>query len=1028
MPEVTTRTRDDVAAAAIQDILKQEDYRPEFLKDLIKACRNANQTSPSPEAILINGKPHSVRSIREHLAKFVYMLPSDKRPTLDDDSLYNDSFLNYLSGIIDEVAGFAPKPPPANIPANLKEIVQIYQSAIEAKAKRENLPRSQINEYINKQITPIIIQTGIVKQAVKSQLGLVIDNSQYLENLAAALGRNPEVVKRLAKMRLDQIADKAITTQALIQARSISPDTSQLAALFAGNLQKDLDFDDLLGTAVRANKKDAKSAFESIKKTVTAETEKAKPAIAAAAKNLEEHPANRKTAQTDAAAAAKQVNPQLKPAKAARFNQQLARHQDNPSVQEKIIAKTFGVSASQAKIIRDQLAPQINQLSESSIKPNWLAMADPDSIFNDINLHPTRFPQPLVDAARSGRINDPGKLADAITISRNLNIPLEAVVLSQYGIDAQKLAARWQKGERFLGFIPMGHGASSKDPSIFKLSDLAAAQKQLAAALKSPPPLLPPQIPRQFQKTAAQNSRAVRLSDFFQNNLNVFRLPSAFSYNLGRIPPLGSIGNSGSSFVSGLRIESGPIDGIFNFMGSLGNTARNLPSFAARPFTAVGSAISNTIINPVKTWANTQIKSGLTRAGAWLAKKGVREAAKKLGMAILGKGTAALLAQAVPVVGQIAGVLTGLSALGDIGKFIWTNRKEIGFGLAGGFLLGQLLLGKLLGLLGSAAWTLGGAALGFAVGGPIGAAIGGTLGYLIGSGALGSILSGLGSALGSAAAGLSSFIGALTAPSLVAGLGSTVAAVGLLGVGAAWAIQTFFIQPKIKSALFVARDDGTPAPGGGYIPPDILGSCPIPNGFNLCGSLGSPYQTGCTGGHGSNEYWGGQGGDACRWGLPSSDGARCTTNPFPGSFCYDSTSICTDYGFASDFTYAGISKPERCGKPVYLVSLNGQTLDWAVVWTRDNLGGVGRSGLIRATDGTSVYEMYMTHLNDYPVGGRSGEITGTLYCSIATPHVHVELKIDGEYVRPDFLCEGSGNIINVTPTPAQPNEPGPGRR
>ena len=193
MPEVTTRTRDDVAAAAIQDILKQEDYRPEFLKDLIKACRNANQTSPSPEAILINGKPHSVRSIREHLAKFVYMLPSDKRPTLDDDSLYNDSFLNYLSGIIDEVAGFAPKPPPANIPANLKEIVQIYQSAIEAKAKRENLPRSQINEYINKQITPIIIQTGIVKQAVKSQLGLVIDNSQYLENLAAAPGRKTSV-------------------------------------------------------------------------------------------------------------------------------------------------------------------------------------------------------------------------------------------------------------------------------------------------------------------------------------------------------------------------------------------------------------------------------------------------------------------------------------------------------------------------------------------------------------------------------------------------------------------------------------------------------------------------------------------------------------------------------------------------------------------------------------------------------------------------------------------------------------------
>ena len=113
MPETQVKTRDQIAVAAIRDILAREDYRPEFLKDLIKACQTANQTLPSPEAIIVNGKPYSVRSIREHLAKFVYMLPPEKRPAFDDDSLYDDSFLDRLSAIIAEVSGFAPEPPPA---------------------------------------------------------------------------------------------------------------------------------------------------------------------------------------------------------------------------------------------------------------------------------------------------------------------------------------------------------------------------------------------------------------------------------------------------------------------------------------------------------------------------------------------------------------------------------------------------------------------------------------------------------------------------------------------------------------------------------------------------------------------------------------------------------------------------------------------------------------------------------------------------------------------------------------------------
>src|SRR3989338_8185371 len=293
MPEVTTRTRDDVAAAAIQDILKQEDYRPEFLKDLIKACRNANQTSPSPEAILINGKPHSVRSIREHLAKFVYMLPSDKRPAFDDDSLYDDSFLTRLSGIIDEVSGFAPEPPPANIPPDLKALVEQFdkanQAAVSAQAKRQGWSPQRFREELAKQ-NAITVQMHQVKSYTLYELQLAVDNSATLENLAAAIGRRPEVVKRLAKMHLQTLIDKQITAQTFRQAQTLIKDPVQLASYYTAQLKKDVLADDLLSLAAadrhpQTGKKGISTELNNIKNTVVAETQKAKPAIESAAKN-----------------------------------------------------------------------------------------------------------------------------------------------------------------------------------------------------------------------------------------------------------------------------------------------------------------------------------------------------------------------------------------------------------------------------------------------------------------------------------------------------------------------------------------------------------------------------------------------------------------------------------------------------------------------------------------------------------------------------------------------------------------------
>ncbi len=800
MPETAVKTRDQVIADQIQFILRQDWFHPDTLRRQIQAVRQIIASGQETD-----DQRTPLNQIKQSLAQFNRALGFRIDPKSLD--ILNSHHLEQLEQALNEIQSPSARPPAANIPPDLKALVaefeKAHRAAAAAAAQRQGWSPQKFRDQIALQ-NQITIQMGVVRQATLSQLGLVIDNSQYLENLAASLGRRPEAVKRLAKMRLANLVDQNITAQTFRQMRLISKDPSQLAALFVKNLKAGLD-DDLVKMAVATNKTDAKKAFQEITKTAAQETEKAKPAIAAAAENLKDHPTVAAAARRAAAAAVETAETvSLSPQKRLRLAQELAKYQDKPQVREKIISRALRIPAAQAKLVRASLDPSVSRLAASTQKLNPLLAADPASILADALRHPRRFPKPFVAAVKSGKISD-SEIAAVLQTSRILNIPADAVILRYYGIDAQKLAGRWQTGDKFLGFIPMGHAADQA--GIAKLSSLAAAQKTLHDSLETPP---------QFLRAARSHARANAVSDFF-DQINLLRLPRAVSFNLGRIPPLGSLGNAGSTFISGLRVQSAPINSFFNFISSAGNFVRQAPSFLTAPFRAVGSAISNRIINPVKTWAGTQIKSGLARAGAWLAKKGVTEAAKKLGGALIGKAAAGLLGAAVGgPVGWVAGAITLLSTLGDIGKFIWANRKEIGFGLGGGFLLGQLLLGKLLGLLGSAAWTLGGALtggiLGFMVGGPVGAVIGslagGAIGYLISTGALSSALAGFGTALANAAAGLSSFIGAITAPSAFIGLGSTVAAVGLLGVGVAWAIQTFFIQPTVNSALFVAPDAG----------------------------------------------------------------------------------------------------------------------------------------------------------------------------------------------------------------------------
>jgi hypothetical protein len=176
------------------------------------------------------------------------------------------------------------------------------------------------------------------------------------------------------------------------------------------------------------------------------------------------------------------------------------------------------------------------------------------------------------------------------------------------------------------------------------------------------------------------------------------------------------------------------------------------------------------------------------------------------------------------------------------------------------------------------------------------------------------------------------------------------------------------------------------------------GSCPIPDGYLSCGSY-DPQSTSCN--HGSNDYWSNK--TPCDWALPSIDHS-CQYSPYPGNVCYDKSSTCYYYGFAADFAYSD----RRADAPVIYPEIDGQILEWELereIPFRENSGA---GAILRAEAGGNVYEIYITHLNDVPSGGRSGEVASTLYDfdngKYGSPHVHLELKINGTYVRPDDLC------------------------
>ena len=221
----------------------------------------------------------------------------------------------------------------------------------------------------------------------------------------------------------------------------------------------------------------------------------------------------------------------------------------------------------------------------------------------------------------------------------------------------------------------------------------------------------------------------------------------------------------------------------------------------------------------------------------------------------------------------------------------------------------------------------------------------------------------------------------------------------------------------------------------------IEGDCPIPGGRLLVGSFESINK-----GHGSNSYWASAGGFCdntycsaypnayccinnlpIAWSLPVVAAPQCYTNPYPGSVAYDPSSTCPAYGFAADFFVPQNDNPYygQGNVPVSLPTIDGQVLDWKIATPYGKNKGNGTGGLLRAKANGKTYEISIYHLAE-PItyGGPSGTEVGIIYAGLNNPHVHIELKVNGEYVRPDNLCSGgSTSTFNQNSQPAQTTSP-----
>ena len=801
---MATTTMDPTAVDATRKVLSLGDwFEPLTVKAEIEVLRKILAQSPRPDLtaqITVAGQIISLKKLLEDLSRFNRALNNQLDGGLFTD--LNSIKIEHLTLLENNLAEIIAPPEikesmDAVVPANLQELLEA-QAKVTAE-KKQALGRPPQLEAQIKHAQEIGIRAQLLRVSVSKNLFVTLTESSYIRDLQTIYGK--EAVNQLLAQRIDSAVNKSVTALALNQLGVSGP--SGAAAYFAAQLEKNLKSDrDLLATALaKTHKADRKNAMTDAKNLAEETAKEVDPAARAFKTEQDSSPlikANaEKIAHGEAEAALSKAGQRLSVKQTSRLIKTLAEYHGRPDKQLLILKRILPAAAPEARQqLIESLTPAISVLARSSGRPTVAETTTADSLVVLARTNPEFFPFRFAEAVRSGKLSTVEAGALMARMSQESGIPIDYVAMRLAGVTAKNLEIHLNnlaKGQPVLFGLPTQPRLGLNHP-VFS---------RLISAL--------PEI--QKMENSGEEFRAINLGlqNSWQLIAQTLDFGKAVRYNFNRLPPVNRMFSSAQTVFSGLRVQSETVNSVFNFFSTAGRGFGKLGSAATAPFRAVGSAISAGF-NNVKTWAGTQIKSGLAKAGAWLAKKGVVKAATKLGLLAVGKGAAALIAQAAPGIGTAVGILTGLSVLGDIGQFVWNNREGIGTALAGGLFFGQTLLSGLFGLLGQfgglAFSTGGGALIGTLILPGAGTAIGAGLGFATGlgiqaAGGLGSVLSGAGSALGSAALGLGNMAALLGAPGLIGGLGSTIAATGIAGIALGAIITVFFVQPTTNAGLFV---------------------------------------------------------------------------------------------------------------------------------------------------------------------------------------------------------------------------------
>lgn len=311
----------------------------------------------------------------------------------------------------------------------------------------------------------------------------------------------------------------------------------------------------------------------------------------------------------------------------------------------------------------------------------------------------------------------------------------------------------------------------------------------------------------------------------------------------------------------------------------------------------------------------------------------------------------------------------------------------------------------------------------------VGAAVKGVAAKLSGTAigaAIGSIIPGAGTIAGAALGflggkvfgGIKSLLGGLLGRrrdeevpwwknELIVGPLFLIVAIVLLFVAPLPTNSQFIGHMSQSSALADTEGPSFPEEPGITLESIASGSCPIEGGVITTGSLNRSANTG----HGSARYWGG----------------RTPSYPIPIQAMTPSCEgfSCPYYGFATDVTARGaiVRVPKICPKDGALCG----DLAWTVrrgwfncagqnVASSDQCSGPGWGyGYVLTSVGNGhSWQIYLNHIiprQGLTIGSTfasgSNNVVGSLSSTLSSPHVHVELNIDGIPVRPESVMCGT---------------------